>query len=47
MKPRFRSAGLIYDIEIRELIEHAVAFEAELLKVKQSSAPLGLRLVSA
>jgi tRNA (mo5U34)-methyltransferase len=41
LKPRFRSAGLIYDIEIRELIEYALAFEAELLKLKQSSALLG------
>jgi SAM-dependent methyltransferase len=38
LKPRFRSKDLIYDIEIRELIQHALAFEAEFNRAKLNQA---------
>jgi tRNA (mo5U34)-methyltransferase len=41
LKPRFRSDGLIYDIDIRELIQHALAFEEELIRIKEASTNLG------
>jgi 2-polyprenyl-3-methyl-5-hydroxy-6-metoxy-1,4-benzoquinol methylase len=41
LKTRFGSAALIYDIEIDELIQHALAFEQELLRVKREAAPAG------
>ncbi len=41
LKTRFRSPGLIYDIQIDELIQYALAFEQELQVVKREAAPAG------